>query len=112
MELSPIPDYLILYEWRNIMRVRKSIITSILLIVLLAFTASIALADDTLPPTEEPTEPDDAAEQTERLPGQNPVAWFLSQYFTEDENIVWELDPQEGELDPQGESDPQNDNTR
>jgi hypothetical protein len=92
------------------MRMRKSLTIAILLIALLAFTASIALADDTLPPTEEPTEPDDSTEQTERLPGQNPVAWFLSQYFAEAEHLVWELDPPEGELDPQGESDPQNDN--
>ena len=74
------------------MRTRKSVIIAILLIALLAFTASIALADDTLPPTEEPTDPEDSTEQTERMPGQNPVAWFLSQYFTEDENIAWEVD--------------------
>ena len=74
------------------MSMRKSFIIAILLIALLAFTASIALADDTLPPTEEPTDPEDSTEQTERMPGQNPVAWFLSQYFTEDENIAWEVD--------------------
>ena len=76
------------------MRMRISFITAILLIALLAFTASIALADDTLPPTEEPTDPEDSTEQTERMPGQNPVAWFLSQYFAEDEELGWELDPE------------------
>ena len=73
------------------MRMRRSFFTAIMLIVLLAFTASIALAE-VLPP-EDPTVPDDSTEQTVRMPGENPVAWFLSQYFTEDANFVLEMGP-------------------
>jgi hypothetical protein len=89
-------------ERRSDMRIRKSLITAILLVALLAFTATVALAQDPLPPTEEPT-PEETTEPEERQPGQNPVAWFLSQYFQESEFVEWgETEPTEGEL-PEGE---------
>ena len=84
------------------MRMRKSVITAILLVALLAFTATVALAQDPLPPTEEPTT-EETSEPEERQPGQNPVAWFLSQYFAESEFIEWgKSEPSESEL-PEGE---------
>jgi len=81
------------------MRMRKSLITAFLLVALLAFTATIALAQDPDPsiPTEEPTT-EETTEPEERQPGQTPVAWFLSQYFAES-GIDWtgEMSPEEGE---------------
>jgi hypothetical protein len=72
---------------------RRSFFIAFILVLLLAFTTGIALADE-LPPPEEPTDPQDSTEPEERMPGQNPVAWFLSQYFAE------LYVPEEGESDP------------
>jgi len=83
---------------------RKSLITAILLVALLAFTATVALAQDPDPsiPTEEPTT-EETTDDGERQPGQNPVAWFLAQYFQELLFVEGgETEPTEGEL-PEGE---------
>ena len=64
------------------MKIKRFLIITMLLIAIMSLTTGIALADD-LPPPEDPIYPEGPTEPEERSPGQNPVAWFLSQYFNE-----------------------------